>query len=384
VTAYRICTRCVMDTTDPDIAFDDAGVCNHCRRYDFATSRRSAGPEAQARALEDLKRRAAADGVGREHDVVIGLSGGVDSSYLAYVTVKLLGLRPIAVHLDNGWNSKLAVKNIQQIVRKLDIDLVTHVIDWEEFKDLQRAYFKAGVIDIEATTDHAIRAILYRTAAERGIKHILFGTNTATEQILPQAWRFYKNDLVNLRAIHARFGEVPLRTFPQLGGRRLRELTRRGIESHSPLDMVRYVKREAEETLKRELGWTAYGGKHYESQFTKIYQGYILPTKFGVDKRRCHLATLVNSGQVTRDEALAELATPPVPPGELARDLEYVTKKLGFTADELAAIMAAPPRSHLDYPTDLETKYRYHVFPRIHPLYQRVRRRLDRLRGVLR
>ncbi len=376
---YQICTRCVMDTSDPDITFDERGLCSHCRYADLDAERRLSRPETKQRLLEEMKATVRAAGTSREYDCVIGVSGGVDSSYLAYLTVREFGLRPIAVHLDNGWNSKLAVGNIQKIARKLDIDLVTHVIDWEEFRELQRAYLKASVIDIESITDHAIRAILYQVADDHGIKHILLGSNRATELILPINWGFNNNDVVNLRAIHRRFASIPLRTFPQLGHDRLRYYRReRGIEMHSPLDWVRYVREDAMRTLIRELGWVNYGNKHCESLFTKFYQAYILVEKFKVDKRRAHLSTMINFQQLTRDDALAELAKPAYPPDELAHDLEYVVKKLEFSRAEFDQIMQAPPRSHFDYASDLESKLLYLVYPRIKPLYRELRRHAER------
>lgn len=376
----QVCTRCVMDTSDPDITFDADGLCNHCHKCDLAAERTDEQPAVKARLLEVMTARVREAGIGREHDCVIGLSGGVDSSYLAYVVKHQLGLRPLAVHLDNGWNSKAAVRNIQKIVSKLDIDLITHVIDWEEFRDLQRAYLKASVIDVEALSDHAIRAVIYQIANHRGIKHILFGDNNATERILPIRWGFNFNDLINLRDIHDRFGAVPLRTFPQLGAARLRRYTwRDGHVASSPLNWIEYVRDDAKALLIRELGWTDYGAKHTESLFTKFFQGYLLPEKFGVDKRRAHLSTLINSGQITREQAVEELARPIYPPDELEPDLDYVAKKLGFSRNELAAIVATPPRSHFDFATDVESKLHFLVYPRIKPVYRELRRRVERV-----
>jgi N-acetyl sugar amidotransferase len=374
----RQCTRCVMDTSDPTIAFDARGVCSHCRRAELEAERPAARPEVQARLLDDLLRRVREDGRGREYDCVIGLSGGADSSWLAYLVKRQFGLRPLAVHLDNGWNSEIAARNIQKLVRKLDIDLVTHVVEWEEFRDLQRAYLQASVIDIEGLTDHAIQALLYRTADEHRIPHILLGGNRATELILPIWWGFSIYDATHIRDLHGRFGQVPLKTFPLLGTRKLREYVRRGISMANPLDWVPYVKAEAKATLTRELGWADYGGKHAESLFTKFYQGYILVEKFKVDKRRAHLSSLIASGQITRQEALEELARPPYPPAELQHDLPYVVKKLGFTAEEFARIMATPPRSHFEYATETQSKLLYLVYPRIKPWYRELRRVVER------
>jgi len=370
-----------MDTSDPAIKFDAAGLCNHCIKCDLAAER-DPSPEGKQALLARAVARVRDAGAGLEHDCVIGLSGGVDSSYLAYV-VKELGLRPLAVHLDNGWNSKAAVKNIQKIVQKLDIDLITHVIDWEEFKDLQRAYLLASVIDTEVISDHAIRAVVFRVASERRIKHILFGDNVATERILPIHWGFNYNDLANLRDIHRRHGTVPLRTFPTMGPLRLRRyLWREGITPLAPLNWVPYVRADAKARLIRELGWIDYGAKHTESLITKFFQAYLLVEKFGIDKRRAHLSTLINDGQITRADALAELAKPAYAPAELEPDLDYVAKKLGFTRAELAAIVAAPPRSHFDYATDVESKLHFLVYPTIKPIYRQLRRRVEHvLRG---
>src|SRR4030042_1028106 len=213
---YKICKRCIMDTTDPDIQFDGEGVCNHCRNYEITASRNLDCREVGNQKFERLVNKIKKDGEGRKYDCLIGLSGGVDSTYLAYLAKKL-GLRPLAVHLDNGWDSELAVRNIEYILRKLDIDLFTYGLDWEEFKDLQVAYFKASVIDIEVLTDHAITATLYNIANERGTKYILTGSNTVTEAIMPESWSYHKNDLVNLKAIHKQFGTVKLKRFPVLG-----------------------------------------------------------------------------------------------------------------------------------------------------------------------
>ena len=348
---YRICSRCVMDTTDPDISFDENGCCNHCNDFflfaplDIPSPDRSETVVAQA--IREIKSRG-----NSEYDCIVGLSGGADSSYLAYVAVQR-GLRPLAVHLDNGWNSELAIKNIQEIVSKLDIDLFTYVLDWSEFKDLQLAFLRASVVDIEMLTDHAITALLYRQALERGIPSILSGSNFTTEAIMPRSWSHRKSDLRNLRAIHRRFGTVKLERFPTASTLRLQYygLVRK-IQKFTLLDQVGYDKERAIATLGAELGWRYYGGKHYESTFTRFYQSYILPTKFGIDKRRAHLSTLICAGQLDRAAALEELRKPPYNEASVTADKEYVAKKLGLTVAEFDEIMSAPPRSHYDYPTE--------------------------------
>jgi N-acetyl sugar amidotransferase len=349
----RTCVRCVMDTSDPGIDFDAAGVCRYCRHADLILPAMRFSPEESRQRLEALARRISRSSEGREYDSVIGLSGGVDSSYTAYVAHKA-GLRPLAVHFDNGWDSELAVGNIQRIIEACGFDLVTYVIDWAEFRDLQRAFLKASVIDIEILTDHAIFAAMLNIAREHGIRYVLSGSNVATEHGLPDAWVWNKQDWTNIRAIHAMYGSVPLRSFPHLSTARwmLIRLLGRDIEVVEPLNLIRYRRDEAAAELEREFGWRDYGGKHHESLFTKFYQGYILPTKFGVDKRRVHLSDRIRNGELTREEALAILAAPLYPPQELARERDYVLMKLGFSDEEFAAIMAAPPRSHADFASD--------------------------------
>jgi N-acetyl sugar amidotransferase len=338
-----------MDTSDPDIEFDSSGRCNHCRDYERKwKARREPSGAAYDQLVEDIKAR----GAGREYDCLIGLSGGVDSSYVAWL-VNQAGLRPLAVHLDNGWNSELAVKNIHSIVERLGIDLHTHVVDWEEFRDIQLAFIKASVVDIELVTDHAITACMYRTASRTGIPTIVTGQNTATEGIMPAAWFNDKNDLRNIRAIHRRFGSRKLKTYPTLGIYRYRWYgLARGIRSIALLDAVDYRKEEAMALLAEELGWRPYPGKHYESFFTRFYQSWILPEKFGIDKRRAHLSTMICSGQLSRAEALLELRRP-LYEDERKRtsDLEYAAKKFGLSPEEFRRLIDAPPKSHLDYPS---------------------------------
>lgn len=346
-----------MDTTAPDIEFDQNGVCNYCKIHEDKVA---ATPYSQGGGDEKLRQLVAqlkSDQKG-EYDSIVGLSGGVDSSYVAHQAVKL-GLRPLAVHFDNGWNSELAVKNIEQIVKRLNLDLLTFVIDWEEFKDIQRSFFKANVIDIEMVTDHAIFAAMYQIANKHKIRYILSGTNAATEAIMPPAWQHFKFDLRNLKSIHKRFGTQPIKRYPTLS---VWEMAWnhyvRGAKSVSLLNYLPYRKDEAMRTLKDELGWQYYGGKHYESTFTKFYQAHILQEKFGVDKRRIHLSDLIMNGEVTRDEALAELAKPLYDGLQLEQDQDYVRKKLGFSKDEFQAYMKSPPGSHYAYPSDAKLAQR--------------------------
>ena len=362
INGYKICSRCVMDTSDLYIQFDRQGICNHCLDYDRVVLPRKRRINQLQESLAQLAKKIKYDGKDKDYDCIIGISGGVDSTFLAYLTVEKLGLRPLAVHLDNGWNSRQAVRNIKNIIKRLGIDLHTHVIEWNEFRDLQRAYFKASVLDIEATTDHAILTLMYNTAAELGVKYILAGSNLWTEKIIPKSWTFNKNDLTNILAIHRRFGELTLDTFPRLGLSRLLYLRHKEhIKTFYPLNFIDFNKNRARETIEKQLRWLDYGGKHHESVFTRFYQGVILPKKFGIDKRRAHLSSLINAGQMSREDALKELALPPYPLEQQEMDQSFVTRKLGFSQEEFEEYLHTPPRSHFDYPTDpwskLDRKY---------------------------
>lgn len=351
--AYQVCIRCVMDTTDPDIQFDDQGLCNHCRELELELQQRP-DPARLDTALQQLVDQIRETGKGKRYDCITGVSGGVDSTYVVYL-MKQLGLRPLVVHLDNGWNSELAVRNIEQIITKLGFDLYTRVLDWNEFRELQLAYLEASVLDLEALTDHAISATLYAAAAKHGVKYILAGTNRVTEAILPLHWRYANktNDAVNIRHINKTFRKKPLKDFPLMSFTRYCYYWKvKQIQWVSLLDYVNYQKESAKSLIQQELGWRDYGGKHYESVITRFYQGYILPHKFGIDKRRAHLSTLVASGQMSREAALAELEKPLIDPEILEEDLRFVPKKLGITRKQFDEIMALPAKSHYDYKTD--------------------------------
>ena len=349
---YQICTRCVMDTTDADITFDEKGVCNHCRNYAVSVKKGVfTGKEAEQR-LKAIVKKIKANGKNRKYDSVIGLSGGADSTYVAYLANKL-GLKPLAIHLDNGWNTEISSENIKRVVDKLDFDLHTYVIVWEEFRDIQLAYLRASVIDIEAISDHAVTALLYNTAAEKGIKYIISGANIATEGTMPGSWLHNKNDLTNIRDIHRKFGKIRLKTFPTLGlGKILFYQYVKGITHVPILNYVPYDSKDAKELLARELGWEDYGSKHFESVFTRFYQAYILPRKFNIDKRKAHLSTLICSGQMSREDAVRELQISPYTEEVLKRDKEYVLKKLALTDAEFEDIINLPVKNHRDYKTD--------------------------------
>jgi N-acetyl sugar amidotransferase len=343
------CTRCVLRDDDDPAGFDDARICSFCRGYDatWATIEQRRGEGELDRIIALIK----SAGANKQHDCIIGLSGGVDSSYLAHVAVSL-GLRPLAIHLDNGWDSELAIGNISRLVNGLGLELETLVIDWREFRDLQIAYFRSSVIDIEVLTDHAITAFAFDMARREGVKYILSGNNVVTEYGIPPTWNYPKQDLRNLKAIARRFGGPKLETFPTASGVRLLREQLRGLRSIDLLNLVDYDRNNAIELLSREYGYRPYGAKHYESLFTRFYQAHVLPTKFGVDKREAHLSSLIRSGQMTRDEALAELQKPLYDEETLREHSTYVRKKLGFSDEEWARIMAEEPRPHTAYPND--------------------------------
>ena len=347
---YRQCTRCIMDTTDPEITFDDRGVCNHCRRFDEEL-RPLWRPNAEGRQrLEKILETVRREGQGKEYDCIIGLSGGVDSSYMAYQVVQM-GLRPLVMHVDGGWNSEVAVRNVESMCRKLKLDLQTFVVDWEEMRDLQVAFLRSGVANQDVPQDHAFFAALYAFAVRNGIRYVLSGSNYATEGILPSAWGYDAMDARQLRSIHRRFGEIPLRNYPTVSFYQyyfhypyVKKMT-----VLKPLNFLPYVREEAVRELQREFGWKHYGGKHCESRFTKFFQYYFLPRRFGYEKRRAHLASLVVSGQMTRDQALAEMARPVYQEGELGADREYIVKKLRLRNEELEQFLTMPHKTFRDY-----------------------------------
>lgn len=347
----RICQRCVMDESDPEIEFDTEGVCNHCHAYEQVFSKRVI-PEAEIESriltlVSDIKRA----GQNREYDCVIGLSGGVDSSYVA-LKAKQLGLRPLAVHFDNGWNAELAVGNIERLVKKLDLDLYTYVVEWEEFKDIQMSLLKASLPSAEIPTDHAIFAVLMKVALKYRVPYIVTGTNVRTEGIYIESWGYGHSDWRHIKDVHRRHGNLPIKTFPYFSLSYLAYVTMvRRVRFASILNYLRYDKFQAIDELVAEVGWTPYEGKHHESVYTRFFQSYILPVKFGIDKRKSHLSALIYSDpeKFTRDWALEELQKPICPPSLVREDKEYVAKKFSLSVEQFDQIMAVPPRSFKTY-----------------------------------
>lgn len=350
---YRQCTRCIMDTTDPDIYFDENGACNYCTiRYETLKKRHLLHDEEGQRQLNQLVQKIKEEGKNNPYDCVIGVSGGVDSTFAAY-NLKKLGLRPLAVHLDNGWDSELAVSNIEKFLNKLGIDLYTHVLDWEEFRDLQVSFLKASTSDAEIPTDHAIIATIYQVAAEKNIRYIMSGTNVETEAILPASWTYGIGDWKYIKSVHDWFGKTKLKNYPHYSMLDLfYYFVIKRINFIYILNYIPYNKKEALKTLENELGWKYYGGKHYESIYTRFFQGYILPRKFNIDKRKAHLSSLIASGQMNREEALESMQHEPYPYEQMCEDKEYVIKKLDLSEAEFEEIMALPVKRFLDYPNN--------------------------------
>ncbi|MCF8428670.1 MAG: N-acetyl sugar amidotransferase [Bacteroidia bacterium] len=357
-----ICTNCVLDNDTPNtnLVFDENGVCNNCKSYANFVKNNILGLtiEQRTKKLDDLVKRIKKAGAGKEYDCILGVSGGVDSAFLA-LRAKQLGLRPLVVHFDNGWNSALAVKNIENTVSKLNYDLYTYVINWEEFKNLQLSYIRANVVDIEVPTDHFIYATLHEIAYENKIKFILDGNNIETEYWGGSwKWAYSKLDLVNLESIHKKYGRIKLTKYPRLGlFQRFFYTNIIGIRSAYLLNYLPYNKQEVIKSLVSELDWKDPGGKHYESIFTRFYQGYILPHKFGIDKRKAHLSNLIWSGQIKRQDALAILNESPYPKELIESDIAYFIKKLSLTTEEFENIMKQAPVSHENFPTEIK-KYR--------------------------
>jgi N-acetyl sugar amidotransferase len=342
-----------MDTTLQNIQFDPGGICSVCRQYEERIKQELHYDEAGREKLSSVIRKIKEGGSGREYDCLIGVSGGVDSTYVAHLVKAQYGLRPLAVHLDNGWDAELAVANIEQVIKRLGIDLYTLVLDWEEFKDLQVSFLKSSIAHIEIPTDHAIWATLVRTAAAKRIRYIIAGTNIVTEGTAVPAWMYESKDSRLIKGIHKQFGRVKLRSYPHLSIADFAYyLMFLGIRWIPILNYVPYSKNDAKRLLCEELGWRDYGGKHYESRFTVFEHGYWLPQKFNIDMRRAYFSAQIMSNQMTRDQALAELKSPPAPSEQMGEDFEFVMKKLSLTGREFEDIMKAPPKTYADYPNN--------------------------------
>ena len=367
---FQRCAISVMDTiADPNITFDENGVCNYYHEYKKAESEFVlTGKAGLAQLSKDLN-KIKSESRDKAYDCILGLSGGVDSTYLCYLA-KEHGLNPLVVHCDNGWNSELAQYNIECTVKKCGFDLFTYVINWEHFKEFQLSYIKASVVDIEVLTDHAFMAVLYEQARKWKIKYVLAGMNVVTEYTLPSHWIYSKGDAVNIKSIQRTHGSKDLKklsTFPFLDYKAKKYCTEiLKMEVITPLNYIEYNYKDIKSLIKDKLDWRDYGGKHYESIWTRFYQGYILPRKFNIDKRKAHLSNLIFSGQLTRDEALDILKTPTYNSPELMEeDLHYVIKKFGLTETQFTSIMNEPRKEHSDYKTQ---RFFWEIFPLLKPL----------------
>lgn len=349
---YQICINCIMDTSDSKIVFDASGQCEYCNNY---YSNIVPHWHTDGRGRADLERQIAEikrEGAGKPFDCLIGLSGGVDSSYLVHLATEEFGLRPLLYHVDAGWNSQEAVNNIEKLVDGLNLDLYTEVVNWPEMKDLQLAFFKAGVPHLDTPQDHVFFAGLYNFAAKNNVKHILTGANYSTECVRePLEWHYHASDLRQLKDIHERFGTRKLKSFPTAGILKFKVFYRyfKGIKVVKPLNHIPYFKEAAMDLLVNEYGWQRYAAKHYESRFTRFYEGYWLIKKFGYDKRRAHFSSLILTGQLTREEALAKIAILPFTDETVRQDFEYVATKLGIEVSELQAMLDGPNYSFADY-----------------------------------
>jgi len=345
--------------SDEHIFFNQEGICNYCLPY---LKKEQPAPEAKEKKLLDIIGEIKKAGKNKPYDCILGISGGMDSTYTAYLA-KQFNLRSLLVHFDNGWNSVLAVKNIKNIVGKLNFDFYTYVNDWKEFRDLQVAFLKASVLDIELLTDQAISATLFRTARKYKVKYIISGINSSTESILPSHWHHRKDDSLNIQGIHAKFGKGQMRTYPLAGFfEKLYAEKVLKIKSFHLLDYMEYNKEKARGIITNDLSWNDHGGKHHESIFTKFYQSYILPVKFGIDKRKAHLSSLICAGQLSREQALAQMQKNIYTAEELKQDREYILKKLNMASEEFENIMKQPSRKHTEYPSYLNRHHRYQKY----------------------
>lgn len=349
---YQICTNCVMDTSDSKISFDENGVCDHCHTYYKNILPHWHTDERGEKALWEIINKIKKEGKGKDFDCIMGMSGGIDSSYLLYMMVEKFGLRPLVFHVDAGWNSQLAVNNIERLIDGLGLDLYTEVINWEEIKDLQLAFFKSGVPHVDVPQDHAFFATMYKFASKHNIKTILTGGNYSTECVRnPLEWMYYQSDSIQLKDIHKKFGTIPLKSYPvtNILWHKVYLPYFKGIKLIRPLDYVPYQKEEAMQLLVDKFGYQKYPQKHFESRFTRFYESYWLPERFGYDTRKIQFSSLILTGQMTRNEALEKLKQPGYDPENIHHEFEYVANKLGITIAELQHYFELPKKTFNDY-----------------------------------
>jgi N-acetyl sugar amidotransferase len=350
---YRMCVNCIMDTSDPGIKFDARGWCDYCNNFHSTIKPGwNTGPEGE-QALKLLADNIKKEGKGRDFDCIIGLSGGLDSSYAAYIAKEKMGLRPLLLHVDAGWNTDQAVGNIEKLVDGLGLDLYTEVINWQEMKDLQLAFLRSQIADQDLPQDGAFFSALYQFARKHKIKHVITGSNYSTECCRePEEWGGYPGiDKKLFLDIHRKFGTRSLKLFPIVDIFVYKIFYQRilGMEIVKPLNLVPYIKKEAEDTLEKLFGWQRFQHKHHESRFTRFYEDYWMPQKFGYEKRRAHFSSLIMTGQMTREEALERISHPEMSEHFLTQEFEYVASKLGLTVAELQEIFEGENKTYKDY-----------------------------------
>jgi len=365
----KICNNCVMDNTDSKISFDDKGICDHCNTYYSDILPKWHTDEKGDKALKEIVAKIKKEGEGKDFDCLMGMSGGIDSSYLLYIMVKKYGLRPLVFHVDAGWNSQIAVNNIERLVDGLGLDLYTEVINWEEIKDLQLAFFKSGVSHIDTPQDHSFFATMYKFASKHNIKHILTGGNYSTECVRnPLEWMYYQTDSIQLKDIYKKHGTGKLKDYPvtNILWHKVFLPYFKKIKLIRPLDFFPYDKDEAMQLLEDKFGYQKYPQKHFESRFTRFYESYWLPKKFGYDTRKVQYSSLILTNQMTRDQALEKLKSPAYDPNTIHQDFEYIATKLGISKEELQSYMDAPNKTYKDYKSQ---EYIYNIGAKVMRLF---------------
>lgn len=349
---YQICSNCIMDTSDSTLTFDERGWCDYCRNF-FTVLQPNWHPnERGIREITPLIEKIKREGKGRDHDCILGISGGLDSSYVAYVAKEKFGLRPLLFHCDAGWNSDLGVSNIQKMVDGLGLDLVTEVVNWEEMKDLQRAFFRSQVPFVDTPQDLALFSAMYTFAAKNGFKYVITGGNNSTECVRESIeWTYFSTDTRHVKDVHRQFGSRPLPTLPMCDIFKYRIYYRlmKRMQIIKLLDSVPFIKKDAIRELNEKFGWQPYPQKHYESRFTRFFESYWTPRKFGFDKRRAYMSSEILTGQMTRDEALDRISRPELSEETMRQEFEYVATKLGWTVEEFEQIFHGPNKTFRDY-----------------------------------
>ncbi|MEO2216592.1 N-acetyl sugar amidotransferase [Chromobacterium vaccinii] len=351
---YQICCRCIMDTTDPNIEFDDHGCCDYCNNFDNLIKPTWKNDLTSLRQFEKMTETIQEAGKGKDFDCIIGLSGGLDSSYAAYIAKEKMGLRPLLFHVDAGWNTDQAVGNIEKLVDGLGLDLYTDVVNWESVKRMQVAFLRAGIPDQDLIQDAAFFSGLYKFARKHNIKHIITGSNFSTECCRePEEWGGYLGiDKTLFSDIWQQCGDgKPNDEFPLVDILVYKLWYQKilGMKVHHPLNLVSYIKKDAEDELERLFGWQRFQHKHHESRFTRFYEDFWLPRRFGYEKRRAHFSSLIMTGQMTRDQALDRISRPEMDNHFLKQEFEYVAHKLDLTMDELQQLFGMPKRTYRDY-----------------------------------